>query len=256
MELILTDRILMAAARYVLDKMKSSSRTAKEKGQKNGRKVRRVISVDLDYLKALLLKNNFSCPNTGHRFPMFNTAKEYKEADTNKIINPLMLPSGDRIDSNLDYIEGNIEITTIFYNNGKGNKTKEHALEVLGIKTKTMSIKKETFSDELLVYLAELGRFDLCENYFSQPIAQSNKLKVKTSSKKSPYSYYQNKKSKFDSLVINVNDVIGKKNISTEYGTAKNLISSKFATKLIESNTTIYAKPKEGSRGVDYFIDK
>ena len=258
MESILTDRILTAAARYVLGKMKKSARTAKEKGQENGRKVRRVISVDVFYIKTILLKNNFTCPNTGHQFPMFNTAKQYKEADTNQIGNPLLLPSADRIDSSLDYIEGNIEITTIFYNNGKGNKTKEQAIEALNIKTNIMSRKKETFSDELLVYLAELGRFDLCENYFNQPIAQSNKVKVKKSTKvsSSPYSYYQTKKSKFDSLVVNVNDVIGKKNISLGYGTVKDLVSSKFATKLIESNVTIYAKPKEGSRGMDYFIDK
>ena len=256
MESILTGRILMAAARYVLDKMKSSSRTAKEKGQQNGRKVRRVISVDLDYLKALLLKNNFSCPNTGHQFPMFNTAKEYKEADTNKIINPLMLPSADRIDSSLDYIEGNIEITTIFYNNGKGDKTKEQALEVLNIKTKTMSIKKETFSDELLVYLAELGRFDLCEKYFTQPIVQSNKIKTKVKVVNTNYSYHKNKKAKFDKLVVHVNDIVGKKCISNEYANIKELVSSKATTKLIESNTTIYAVPREGSRGNLYYIDK
>jgi hypothetical protein len=236
--------------------MKSSARTAQEKGQENGRDVRRVISVDLHFLKNLLLKNDFSCPNTGHKFVMFNTAQEYQEADTNKTVNPLMLPSADRIDSSLDYIEDNIEITTIFYNNGKGNKTKEQALEVLNIKTKTMSIKKETFSDELLVYLAELGRFDLCEKYFTQPITQSNKIKTKVKASGGSYSYHKNKKAKFEKLVVHVNDVVGKKCISNEYPTIKDLIASKETTKLIESNTTIYAIPREGSRGFTYHIDK
>jgi hypothetical protein len=139
MESILTDKILTAAARYLMSKMKSSSRTAKEKGQSNGRKKRRIISVDLHFLKNLLLENNFSCPNTGHKFVMFNTAQEYQEADTNKTVNPLLLPSADRINSDLDYVEGNIEITTLFYNNGKGNKTKEQALEALNIKINNMS---------------------------------------------------------------------------------------------------------------------
>jgi hypothetical protein len=254
MESILTDRILTAAAKYVLDKMKSSSRTAKEKGQQNGRKVRRVISVDLDYLKALLLKNNFSCPNTGVKFPMFNTAQEYKEAATKKIINPLSLPSGDRINSDLDYVEGNIEITTLFYNNGKGNKTKEQALEILNIKTKTMSSKPQTFSNELLIHFAELGRFDLCEQYFTPPNVESNKVKVTAVS--STYSYHKNKRAKFDKLVVNVNDVLDKKCISDDYDTVKALVASKEATQLIESNTTIYALPKQGSRGFTYYIDK
>lgn len=257
MELTLTDKILTACARYLMAKMKRSARTANEKGQKNGRKKRRVISVDIHYLKNLLIKNNFSCPNTGHQFVMFNTATEYKEADTSKTVNPLLLPSVDRISSDLDYIEGNIEITTLFYNNGKGNKTKEQALEVLNIKTKNMSRANATFSDDLLLYFAELDRFDLCEKYFIKPITSNSKLSKKPKKKSSTtYSYYKSKKANFDKLVVNVNDVIGKKNISDDYSTIKDLVSSKAATQLIESNTTIYALPREGSRGYTYYIDK
>jgi|694.fasta_scaffold31151_14 hypothetical protein len=270
MESILTDKILTAAARYLMSKMKSSSRTAKEKGQSNGRKKRRIISVDLHFLKNLLLENNFSCPNTGHKFVMFNTAQEYQEADTNKTVNPLLLPSADRINSDLDYVEGNIEITTLFYNNGKGNKTKEQALEALNIKINNMSNLKtqnKTINKQLLDYYMDSNDFERAEAYFQYTYGISvNDNKSSKGTKLSP-TYEKNKiranELESRAVAITSKDTTDKINVSALFKNNKGyadkykFAGSGMATNIL-SNTDIklYISNNIGSKGSSFFLSK
>jgi hypothetical protein len=270
MESILTDKILTAAARYLMSKMKSSSRTAKEKGQSNGRKKRRIISVDLHFLKNLLLENNFSCPNTGHKFVMFNTAQEYQEADTNKTVNPLLLPSADRINSDLDYVEGNIEITTLFYNNGKGNKTKEQALEALNIKTNNMSNLKtqnKTINKQLLDYYIDSNDFERAEAYFQYTYGVSVKENKSNKGTKLSSTYEKNKirANELESRAVPITskDTTDKINVSALFKNNKGyadkykFAGSGMATNILSNiDITLYISNNIGSKGRSFFLSK
>jgi hypothetical protein len=267
---IIDIKVLNACAGYLLGKIHNSSNPPNKRGQKHGRKEKRIVSVTKKDIINLLLKQNFCCAVSHVPFPIFNTQSGYLNASKENTINTLALPSVDRIDSKGHYTLDNIEITTTFYNTGKGAKSKQNAIEILNFiknKTKTMSNLKQTQSlnRELLIIYGEEGRYDLAEAYLGgngYSIKISNTTS-KASSKQSTYEAFLEKKKQFDSLIkyVGETEVRGMKNISelkkdpNGYCNAKLLISSGLATKIISKGIILYAV-QNATRGYMFYIKK
>ena len=267
---IIDIRILNACAGYLLYKINNSAKTAKEKGQIHGRKKRLIVSITKKDIIGLLLKQNFCCSLTGIEFPTFNTQIGYKKASSMNNINSLALPSADRIDSGGDYTINNIEIVIAFYNMGKGNKSKQNAIEILNLiknKTKKMSNLKQTQSvmRELLIIYAEEGRHDLAESYLSGNgySIQISKPKSKTTSND---THSKNKKRLNDlkSRALGIDTLQAAKliNLSKQFinnkGYADNFrfAGSGIATKILNNTKIKLYVCDNVSKGVSYFMSK
>jgi hypothetical protein len=263
---IIDIRILNACAGYLLYKINNSAKTAKEKGQIHGRKERLIVSITKQDIIGLLLKQNFCCSLTGIQFPMFNTQTGYKKACSINNINSLALPSADRIDSDGDYTLNNIEIVIAFYNMGKGNKSKQNAIEILNLiknKTKKMSNLKQTQSvmRELLIIYAEEGRHDLAESYLS-----CNGYSIQISKTNSNDTHSKNKKRLADlkSRAFGIDILQASKliNLSKQFtnnkGYADNFrfAGSGIATKILNNTKIKLYVCDNVSKGVSYFMSK
>ena len=105
------------AYKLLMSRVRSSAKTAKEKGQIYGRTDSLEIDIDAEYLQELYEKSNGYCP--------YHLAIGiYKKVDINLVFESynMLSPSVDRIDSTKGYIRGNVVITHRITNLGK-NKT-------------------------------------------------------------------------------------------------------------------------------------
>jgi hypothetical protein len=81
-------------------------------------------------LYSLMETQNWKCPKTSIDFPILD--KGYKRWQlVNMNINPLIMPSVDRIDSNAHYAINNIQIVCQFYNLGKTDNEDRFADEII-----------------------------------------------------------------------------------------------------------------------------
>jgi hypothetical protein len=97
-----------------------------------GRKTKREISPDINNILREVLTNKIRehlNPNyTGHKFLLFDKVSYYSDAKKNGY-NTLFKPSVDRIDCKKDYVDGNIDIKTIYDNKGKGGNSESDSIE-------------------------------------------------------------------------------------------------------------------------------
>lgn len=90
----------------------------------------RISNITFLDLYNLLELNNWTCCKTGIKFPMLNKGcKRYQLIEMG--INPLTMPSVDRIDSSKDYTIDNIQIVCQFYNLGKTDNDDIWADEII-----------------------------------------------------------------------------------------------------------------------------
>lgn len=91
-----------------------------------GRKTKREIDPNIKNILREVLTNKIKKhlnPNyTGRKFLLFHKASHYREAGKNGY-NTLFKPSVDRIDCEGDYVDGNIDIKTMYDNKGKGGNS-------------------------------------------------------------------------------------------------------------------------------------
>lgn len=97
-----------------MSRVRSSAKSAKEKGQIYGRVECLEIDIDAEYLKELYQSYNGYCP-------YYLAIGVYKKVDINLIFEShnMLSPSVDRIDSTKGYIKGNVVITHRITNLGK-----------------------------------------------------------------------------------------------------------------------------------------
>jgi len=88
-----------------------------------GRKTKREIDPNIkNILREVLtnkIKKHLNRNYTGRKFLLFHKASHYREAGKNGY-NTLFKPSVDRINCEKDYVDGNIDIKTMYDNKGKG----------------------------------------------------------------------------------------------------------------------------------------
>jgi|TARA_B100001057_G_C22582807_1_gene845799 hypothetical protein len=109
-------------------RVRSSAKTAKEKGQMYGRIEPWDIDIDSEYLKEIYEKNNGYCP--------YHLAIGiYKNIDLDLVFVSynMLSPSVDRIDSTKGYIKGNVVITHRITNLGKQKTSFDEFLNQLRI---------------------------------------------------------------------------------------------------------------------------
>ena len=254
-------RILSACASFLLNKIHQSSKTANEKGQKHGRKKRRVVSVTKDDIIKLLIDSKFSCVRTGIPFYQFDTIYAYKKASSNGY-NSCLLPSIDRVDSKKDYSIDNIEIVISFYNLGKGNKNVTNAMEVINL-IKNKTIMKSEINKGLLDYYIDCKDFERAEAYFESTYGVSvKKSKVITA----PKNTYQKNKSRANELESRATKITEQQannmiNLSKLFVNGKGyadkykLAGSGLATQILDNpNINIYLANNIGSKGVSFYI--
>ena len=108
----------------LMQSIKKSARTGKEKSFNFGRKERIIIDITEEQLLERLIKTDGRCEITGYPFPLVCNEKYYIQSQARILgFNPLMVPSPDRIDSNGIYTMNNLQIVIQGYNMGKGDKT-------------------------------------------------------------------------------------------------------------------------------------
>jgi hypothetical protein len=112
----------------LMNRVRSSAKTAKEKGQMYGRTEPWDINIDAEYLKEIYEKNNGCCP--------YHLAiGVYKKIDLDLVFVSynMLSPSVDRIDSTIGYVKGNVVITHRITNLGKQSTSFNEFLNQLRI---------------------------------------------------------------------------------------------------------------------------
>jgi hypothetical protein len=99
-----------------------------------------ISTITYEQLYSLMEKQNWRCYKTRIPFPILD--KGYKRYQLVQIgINPLIMPSIDRIDSNGHYTIDNIQIVIQYHNLGKTDNLDNHADEVLDLIIYNKSVK-------------------------------------------------------------------------------------------------------------------
>ena len=112
----------------LMSRVRSSAKTAKEKGQMYGRIAPWEIDIDAEYLQEIYEKSNGYCP-------YHLSIGIYKKIDINLVFESynMLSPSVDRIDSTKGYIRGNVVITHRITNLGKNQASFDEFLNQLRI---------------------------------------------------------------------------------------------------------------------------
>jgi len=121
------NKVVDATVDYLVGCIKLSAKPPKEKtGSPMGRKTKREIDPNIENILRRVLTNkikkHLNPKYVGPPFLLFDTASHYRDAGKNGY-NTLFKPSADRIDCEKDYVDGNIDIKTMFDNMGKGGKS-------------------------------------------------------------------------------------------------------------------------------------
>ena len=114
-----------AKDRLVAELLHKAYRVSKKKAYKGLQ-----CTLTYDELYSLMEKWNWSCCKTFEPFPILD--KEYKRWQLVQMgINPLLMPSIDRVDSNGHYTIDNIQIVIQYHNLGKTDNDDKWADEVI-----------------------------------------------------------------------------------------------------------------------------
>jgi len=140
------DKVVDATVDYLVARIQLSSKTPEEKFSRPkkktdsepnsetnigpnavyGRKTKREIDPNIENILRRVLTNkikkHLNPKYVGPPFLLFDKVSHYRDAGKNGY-NTLFKPSADRIDCEKDYVDGNIDIKTMFDNMGKGGKS-------------------------------------------------------------------------------------------------------------------------------------
>lgn len=215
------NKVVNACVNYLVGCIRLSAKPPKEKFSPNkekaddgvkvvyGRTTERKISSNIkNILKEVLknkIKNHFNPYYTGPKFLLFDTASHYREAGKNGY-NTLFKPSADRIDCEGDYVDGNIDIKTMYDNKGKGGNSESdfneynnsNKLNNNKMKNQNNTLNNNTTQltadeDRLIKYFVETNSVNYAVMALTQlTTAQSvvtikPKLTIQTNGKKSSY---------------------------------------------------------------------
>ncbi len=118
-------------ADYLMENIGRSAKTGLEKGRTYGRQTPISITVTKSQLINKLIKLKGKCAITNIPFPLVTNSYLYKAPHYTQFgINPMLIPSIDRIDSSKPYSIRNIQIVIRMVNMGKGMYSNEDTLAV------------------------------------------------------------------------------------------------------------------------------
>jgi hypothetical protein len=271
-------------AKRLLKSIRSSARTAKDKGQSYGRTKEIIVDITLEQLVERLKQTNGKCERTGISFPLVKSEKDYCLSSARRLgFNPLLAPSGDRIDPNGIYTMNNIQIVIQWYNLGKGAKSQSEADEVMKLinnpineqkiytnKTKTNNEKQKTMKSTTaeLELIKTLIENDASEHALKFYIQRQFSSKVEVSVNhidKNEENYREKKYGKpysirreyFDNNSIEVYEFepnhISLKELLNIKDSHAMFVNSKL-DRLVENKVKIYCK--KAKRGYSYAIDR
>jgi len=174
-----------------------------------GRKTKREIDPNIkNILKEVLtnkIKKHLNRNYTGRKFLLFHKASHYREAGKNGY-NTLFKPSVDRINCEKDYVDGNIDIKTMYDNKGKGgndesdfneynnsNKLNNNKMKNQNNTPNNNTIQLTADEDRLIKYFVETNSVNYAVMALTQLTTAQSVVTIKpkgtiqTNGKKSPY---------------------------------------------------------------------
>ena len=216
------DKVVDAGVGYLEAHIKLSSKTPEEKFSRTkektdsevnivyGRKIKRDICPDIkNILKGVLtdkIKEHLNPNYVGPKFLLFDKVSHYSEANKNGY-NTLFKPSVDRIDCEKDYVEGNIDIKTMYDNMGKGSKSESDFNEYNNFnklnnnKMKNQNntpnnntIQLKPIQDDLVKYFVDSGSANYAANALYQFKTEQSTFNI-TTNPKQPIQTNQKKSS-------------------------------------------------------------
>jgi len=172
-----------------------------------GRKTKREIDPNIkNILREVLtnkIKKHLNRNYTGRKFLLFHKASHYRKAGKNGY-NTLFKPSVDRINCEKDYVDGNIDIKTLYDNKGKGgndeydfneynNSNKLNNNKMKNQNNTHNTIQLTPYQDGLIKYLISTGSANFGVEVWTQIVTAQTvvntttkpKLTIQTNGKKS-----------------------------------------------------------------------
>lgn len=201
-----TLQCINALAEALMDSIMGSAKTPKEKfDTEYGRKDRIRVEVTKEELVERLIKIECKCEKTGVPFPLFPKKTHYKTKLKEFNVNPMLMASGDRINSDDFYRIDNIQLILRALNLGKGTNTNEHLMMFMNniknppteliiyekenkVETKNennMVTNQKNVDADLLSFLIANGYSDAAKQFYLDAVLQNKDSKIKVSVKKS-----------------------------------------------------------------------
>jgi hypothetical protein len=201
-----TLQCINALAEALMDSIMGSAKTPKEKFKaKYGRKKRIIVEVTKEQLVERLIKIECKCEKTGVPFPLFPKKTHYKTKLKEFNVNPMLMASGDRINSDDFYRIDNIQLILRALNLGKGTNTNEHLMMFMNnIKNPPTELiiyekenKVETKNENNMVtnqknvdadfcgFLIKNGHCDAAKQFYLDTVLQNKDSKIEVSVKES-----------------------------------------------------------------------
>jgi hypothetical protein len=201
-----TLQCINALAEALMDSIMGSAKTPKEKFKaKYGRKKRIIVEVTKEQLVERLIKIECKCEKTGVPFPLFPKKTHYKTKLKEFNVNPMLMASGDRINSDDFYRIDNIQLILRALNLGKGTNKDEHLMMFMNdIKNPPTELiiyetenKVETKNENNMVtnqknvdadfcgFLIKNGHCDAAKQFYLDTVLQNKDSKIEVSVKES-----------------------------------------------------------------------
>lgn len=277
------ERCLKAMSSYLLTNIKSSARSAEDKGQRYGRKDSLLISISETDIYNLLVEQDFKCAITKIPFILFEKSCYYRKPNEYfNNINRLLIASADRINPSKPYTLQNIQIVLRFINIGKNDYTNDETKEVLEliknpneeniiytkqqtIKTKIMNKSLDSTYADVMEYFLIADKVEACVMLYEKAVRKNlsnvkvkiekiNKNNDKLTPAKKRKEYFDKNTKQLDSVdesFILIQDFIG---TSGKNATEKAQTCAA-AQKIVDNNVPVY-KVKAERNGYKHYFNK